>query len=151
MCAYDVECDLLFLMIDQVTRIWKNWTLLYPLRNINFCNDFIVYFAFKTSNSKVQYVAKFRSHLLKGNSQRLIYLIFWLISVKYFCTCSTTSLMAVVTPTNRNKSVRNRCVIEVVVAFGVVTLLFGFFCRCRDFFHRTESDLVLFSLAKETF
>ena len=37
--------------------------------------------------------------------------------------------VAVVTPTDRPKSVRNRCVIEVLVAFFfyVVALLFGFF------------------------
>ena len=54
--------------------------------------------------------------------------------------------MAIVTPADRPKSVRNRCVIEV---FGgvlcVVTLLFGLFCRCEGFCHRAESDLFLFS------
>ena len=31
--------------------------------------------------------------------------------------------------------------------FCVVKLLFGFFCECRDFvYHRTESDLFIFSL-----
>ena len=50
--------------------------------------------------------------------------------------------MAIFTPTDRPKSVRNRCVIEVSGGvFCVVTLLFGFFCRCRGFCHRTESDL----------
>ena len=57
-----------------------------------------------------------------------------------------TSWVAIVTPADRPKSVRNRCVIEV---FGgvlcVVTLLFGFFCRCKGFCHRAESDLFLFS------
>ena len=54
--------------------------------------------------------------------------------------------MAIITPADRPKSVRNRCVIEV---FGgvlcVVTLLFGFFCRCKGFCHRAESDLFLLS------
>ena len=54
--------------------------------------------------------------------------------------------MAIVTPADRPKSVRNRCLIEV---FGgvlcVLTLLFGFFCRCKGFCHRAESDLFLFS------
>ena len=58
--------------------------------------------------------------------------------------------MAIVTPADRPKSVRNRCVIEV---FGgvlcVVTLLFGFFCRCKGFCHRAESDLFLFSYLKK--
>ena len=52
--------------------------------------------------------------------------------------------MAIVTLADRPKSVRNRCVI-----FGgvlcVVTLLLGFFCRCKGFCHRAESDLFLFS------
>ena len=55
--------------------------------------------------------------------------------------------MTAVTPTDRPKSVHNRCVIKV---FGdvlyVVTLFFGFFCGCRGFCHRTESDLFLFLL-----
>ena len=61
-------------------------------------------------------------------------------SVLLFCW------VAIVTPADRPKSVRNRCVIEV---FGgvlcVVTLLFGFFCRCKGFCHRAESDLFLFT------
>ena len=56
-----------------------------------------------------------------------------------------TSRVTVVTPSDRPKSVRNRCVIEVFGGvFCVVTLLFGFFCECRGFCHRTESDLFLF-------
>ena len=56
-----------------------------------------------------------------------------------------TIWVAIVTPTDRPKSVRNRCVIEV---FGgvykcVVTLLFGFFYGCGGFCHRIESDLFL--------
>ena len=54
--------------------------------------------------------------------------------------------MAIVTPADRPKSVRNRCVIEV---FGgvlcVVMLLFGFFCRCRGFCHGL-SQISSFSL-----
>ena len=56
-----------------------------------------------------------------------------------------TSWVAIVTATDRPKSVRNRCVIEV---FGgvlcVVTLLLGLFYRCRGLCHRTESYLFLF-------
>ena len=56
-----------------------------------------------------------------------------------------TSGVTAVTPTDRPKSVRNRCAIEVFGGvFYVVTLLFGFFCGCRGFCHRTESDLFLF-------
>ena len=55
--------------------------------------------------------------------------------------------MAAVTPTDRPKSVRNCCVIKVFGGvFYVVTLLFGLFCGCRGFCHRTESDLFLFLL-----
>ena len=58
-----------------------------------------------------------------------------------------TSLVAIVTPSDRPKSVRNRCVIKVFGGvFYVVKLLFGFFCGCRGFCHRTESDLFLFLL-----
>ena len=58
-----------------------------------------------------------------------------------------TSWVAVVTSTDRPKSVRNRCLIElfcgVVCAF---TLPFWHFRGCRGFCHRTESDLLLFVL-----
>ena len=54
--------------------------------------------------------------------------------------------MTVVTPTDRPKSVRNRCVIEVFG--GVCVLSFGFriFCWYRGFCHRTDSDLLPFLL-----
>ena len=53
--------------------------------------------------------------------------------------------MTAITPTDRPKSVCNRCVIEVLGGvFYVVLLFFGFFCGCRGFCHRTESDLFLF-------
>ena len=45
-----------------------------------------------------------------------------------------TSWVAVVTPTDRPKSVRNRCLIEL------------FCCLCKGFCHRTGSDLLLFVL-----
>ena len=58
-----------------------------------------------------------------------------------------TSWVTVVTPTDRPKSVRIRCVIEVLSGvFYVVTLLFGFFCECKGVCHRAESDLFLFLL-----
>ena len=51
----------------------------------------------------------------------------------------------IVTPRDRPKSVRNRCLIEL---FGgvvcIVTLPCWHFCWCRGFCHRTESDLFLF-------
>ena len=56
-----------------------------------------------------------------------------------------TSWVAVVTPTDRPKSVRNRCVIELFCGVVcVVTLPFWHFCWCRGFCQRTESDLFLF-------
>ena len=58
-----------------------------------------------------------------------------------------TSGVTAVTPTDRPKSVRNRCVIEVFGGvFYVFMLLFGFSCKCRGFCHRTPSDIFLFSL-----
>ena len=63
-----------------------------------------------------------------------------------------TSWVAVVTPTDRPKSVRNRCLIELFCGVVcVVTLPFWHFCWCRGFCHRTESDLFLFLLIKDFF
>ena len=57
-----------------------------------------------------------------------------------------TSWVALVTPTDRPKSVRNRCLIELFCGVVcVVTLPFWHFCWCRGFCHRTESDLFPFS------
>ena len=53
-----------------------------------------------------------------------------------------TSWVAIVTPTDRPKSVRNRCVIQVFG--GVLCCPLLFFCRCRGFCHRAESDIFLF-------
>ena len=56
-----------------------------------------------------------------------------------------TSWVAVVTPTDRPKSVRNCCLIEHFCGVVcVVTLTFWHFCWCRGFCHRTGSDLLLF-------
>ena len=61
-----------------------------------------------------------------------------------------TSWLAVVTPTDRPKSVHNRSVIELFCGLVcVVTLPFWHFCWCRGFCHRTESDLFLFLLRCE--
>ena len=51
--------------------------------------------------------------------------------------------MTVVNPTDRPKSVRYRCVIEV----SGVRLLFRIFCGCRGFSHRIESDVFFFSFS----
>ena len=53
-------------------------------------------------------------------------------------TRQTGSCMSLLGQTERPKSVGNCCVIEVLVAFCVVTLLFGIFCWCKGFCHRTE-------------
>ena len=59
--------------------------------------------------------------------------------------------MAVVTPTDRPKSVHNRCVIELFSGVVcVVTLPFWHFCWCRGYCHRTVSDLFLFLLRSKT-
>ena len=54
--------------------------------------------------------------------------------------------MAVVTPTDRPKLVRNRGLIEVLVTFLCCHVAFRiFFFRGRKgLFHRTESDLCIF-------
>ena len=58
-----------------------------------------------------------------------------------------TSWVAVVTPTDRPKSVRNRCLIELFCGVVcVVTLPFGHVCSCRGFCHRTGSYLLPFVL-----
>ena len=61
-----------------------------------------------------------------------------------------TSWVAVVTPTDRPKSVRNRCLIELFCGVVCVfTLPFWHFLGCRVFCHTTESDLLLFVLNAE--
>ena len=56
-----------------------------------------------------------------------------------------TSWVAVVTPTDRPKSVRNRCLIELFCGVVcIVTLPFRHFCWYRSFCYRTGSDLLLF-------
>ena len=56
-----------------------------------------------------------------------------------------TSWVAVVTPTDRPKSVCNCCLIEVFCGVVcVVTLPFWHFCWCRGFCHRTGSIHLLF-------
>ena len=50
-----------------------------------------------------------------------------------------TSWMTVVTPTDRPKSVRNRCVIEVFGGVFVLSIGFRIFCWYRGFRHRSES------------
>ena len=51
-----------------------------------------------------------------------------------------TSWMALVTPTDRPKSVCNRCVIEVFGEVFVLSIGFRIFCLYRGFCHMTESN-----------
>ena len=58
-----------------------------------------------------------------------------------------TSWVAVVTPTDRPNSVRNRCVIELFVAFFVLSLCpFDISVGVGAFFQRAESHIFLFLL-----
>ena len=59
--------------------------------------------------------------------------------------------MAVVAPTDRPKSVSNRCVIEVFGGDFVLSrsfFFFIFFCWCTGFWHRTQSDLFIYYQSK---
>ena len=57
--------------------------------------------------------------------------------------------VTVVTPSDRRKSVRNRCVIDLFYGVAcVVTFPFWHFCWCMGFYHRTESDLPFFLLVR---
>ena len=61
-----------------------------------------------------------------------------------------TSSVAVVTPTDRPKSVRNCCLIELFCGVVcVATLPLWHFCWYRGFCHRTGSDLLLLVLISE--
>ena len=65
--------------------------------------------------------------------------------IHIFKSFVNTSWVAVFTPTDRPKSVRNRCVIEFFCGIVcVVTLPFWHFCWCMGFCHRTESDIFIF-------
>ena len=56
--------------------------------------------------------------------------------------------MTVFTPTDRPNLVNNRCVIEVFGGVFVLSRCFSdFSVRCRGFYHRTDSDLLLFLLS----
>ena len=64
----------------------------------------------------------------------------------YTSPVNHTSWVAVVTPTDRPKSVRNCCLIELFCGVVyVVTLSLWHFCWYRGFCHRTGSDLLLLS------
>ena len=71
---------------------------------------------------------------------QLLQFVGWLGSSK-----PHTSWVAVVTPTDRPKSVHNRCVIEVLVAFLCCQVAFWIFSvGVGVFVKRTETDLFLF-------
>ena len=52
--------------------------------------------------------------------------------------------MTVVTPTDRPKSVRKRCVIEILGGVFVLSIGFRIFCWYEGFCHKTESDLLFY-------
>ena len=107
------------------------------------------------------HLMQIRSSSLKGKNNfwschRIQYyrtMYYWL---HYFCgewegwalvnRFNHTSGVTVVTPIDRPKSVRNRCVIEILVACLCCRVAFWIFCWCRGFCHKTESDLFLFLL-----
>ena len=71
------------------------------------------------------------------------------LSLRLRCTKTHCHILVEnnLTPTDRPKSVRNRCVIELFCGVVyVVTLPVWHFCWCMGFCHRTESDLFLFLL-----
>ena len=57
---------------------------------------------------------------------------------------NNTSWKPFVTPTDRPKSIRNRCVIEVFESGLVLSIVFWIFCWYKDFCHRILSDNFLF-------
>ena len=70
-----------------------------------------------------------------------------ILQVGYPQTGLTTPVGWLVTPTDRPKSVRNRCVIEVFGSVCVLSFDFRIFCWYRGICHRTGSDLFLFLFA----
>ena len=64
-----------------------------------------------------------------------------LVSVNRF---NPTSWMTVITPTDRPKSVRNRCVIGVFGSVFVLSTGFRIIHWYKGFCHRSEPDLFLF-------
>ena len=72
-------------------------------------------------------------------------LLWWMGRLGPVNLVNHTNWVAVVTPADRPKSVRNCCLIELFCGVVcVVTLPFWHFCLCRGFCHRTGSDLLLF-------
>ena len=60
---------------------------------------------------------------------------------------NNTNWVAVVTPTDRPKSVRNQCIIEGFCGVFVLSIVCWIFCWYMGFRHITVSDLVLFLFA----
>ena len=84
-------------------------------------------------------------HLEKGDKGHTLSKYFLLTYWPSVLIHYHTSWVAVVTPTDRPKSVRNRYVIELFYGVVcVVTLPFWHLCWCKGFYHRTEADLFLF-------
>ena len=77
---------------------------------------------------------------------RLLQLFGRLVPVNRF---NHTSRMDVVTPTDRPKSVRNRCVIEVLVTFFCCELVVEFFVGIRAFVTGRNQISFFFSCKRE--
>ena len=76
---------------------------------------------------------------------RLITLLLrWVGRLVPFKPGLTTPVGWLVTLTDRPKSVRNRCVIDVIGGVCVFSIGFRIFCWYRGFCHMTGSDLLLF-------
>ena len=83
---------------------------------------------------------------LVGEKSRLI----WRTEVSFdsLCVLLITRLLRLVGRLGTRKPVRNRCVIEVLGGVFVLSIGFRIFCWYKGFRHRSESDLLLFSLLK---
>ena len=76
------------------------------------------------------------------SSASLMRIIYKLLNVCLSWLHSFYICVAIVTQTDRPKSGRNRCVIEVFFCVCLLSSCFwGFFWGCSGFCHRTESDL----------
>ena len=128
--------------LDVTTYFWYTFILLYIFCTC-FCNKFL-------------WPLHFGWHLVLSLHKEDYLLIFKCVSFWLHGFCGKwedwvpinrfnyTNWMSVVTRTDRPKSVRNRCVIEVFGGVFVLSIGFWIFCLYRGFRHRSESDLLRF-------
>ena len=138
-------CDLgtVWFGVEHSLLWWMSLYILtyYFYHLICLCSDFIYLSALICCCSSV-FIRRIIDNFFKNVS-------FWLDNVfSKYEDCdpvnwfNNTSWDVAITPTNRHKSVRNRCVFNIFWRFFVVTVLFGSFC-CKVSCNRTESDLFL--------